>query len=62
MDSHLLELAIRACGGETALAKALDTDLPVIHWGRRAGVPRHMYEQIRAVAVERPPARPLPPR
>jgi hypothetical protein len=61
MDQHLLELAIRACGGEVALATALQTDLPVIDRWRRAGVPDEMAGMIRTVAVERPPAPPLPP-
>jgi hypothetical protein len=61
MDQHLLELAIRACGGEVALARALETDVPAIDWWRRAGVPDGMYNQIRSVAVDAPPAAPLPP-
>lgn len=61
MDRDLLELAIRACGGELALARALETDVPAIEWWRRAGVPDEMYYRIRAVAVDEPPARPLPP-
>jgi hypothetical protein len=61
MDQHLLELAIRACGGEVALARALQTDLPAIDWWRRDGVPADMAGRIRTVAVEAPPARPLPP-
>lgn len=61
VDQHLLELAIRACGGETALARALQTDVPAIDCWRRAGVPDEMYPRIRAVAVDRPPASPLPP-
>jgi hypothetical protein len=62
MDQHLLELAIRACGGELALARALETDIPAIDWWRRAGVPDEMYSRIRAVTVDEPPAPPLPPR
>jgi hypothetical protein len=61
MDQHLLELAIRACGGELALARALETDIPAIEWWRRAGVPDDMYSRIRAVTVDEPPAPPLPP-
>jgi hypothetical protein len=61
MDQHLLELAIRACGGELALARALETDIPAIEWWRRAGVPDDMYNRIRAVTVDQPPAPPLPP-
>lgn len=59
MDQHLLELAIRACGGVHALAAALNTDVPAIDSWRRAGVPDDMYDKIRAVAVDGPPARPL---
>jgi hypothetical protein len=62
MDQHLLELAIRACGGELALARALRTDIPVIEWWRQEGVPDEVAPRIRAVAVEAPPAPPLPPR
>ena len=61
MDQHLLELAIRACGGEVPLARALQTDLPAIDWWRRAGVPDDMAGRIRLVAVEARPAPPLPP-
>jgi hypothetical protein len=39
----------------------LQTDLPVIDRWRRAGVPDEMAGMIRTVAVERPPAPPLPP-
>jgi hypothetical protein len=62
MDQHLLELAIRACGGEVALARALQTDVPAIEWWRQAGVPSEMAGKIRSVAVDAPPASPLPPR
>jgi hypothetical protein len=62
MDTHLLELAIRACGGEIELARALETDVPAIDWWRHTGVPGDMYDRIRTVTVEMPPARPLPPR
>jgi hypothetical protein len=61
MDRDLLELAIRACGGERALARALETDVPAIDWWRRAGVPDEMYHRIRTVTVDAPPAPPLPP-
>jgi hypothetical protein len=61
MDQHLLELAIRACGGEAALATALQTDVPAIDYWRRSGVPDDMAGRIRTVAVEEPPAAPLPP-
>jgi hypothetical protein len=61
MDQHLLELVIRACGGEVALARALETDVPAIDWWRRSGVPADMYGQIRAVAVDAPPAAPILP-
>ena len=61
MDQHLLELAIRACGGERPLARALGTDVPAIEWWRRTGVPDEMYPRIRAVTIDRPPASPLPP-
>ena len=61
MDQHLLELAVRACGGELALARALQTDVPAIDWWRRAGVPDEMYNKIRAVTVDGPPAAPIPP-
>ncbi|HEY8527363.1 MAG TPA: hypothetical protein VIL48_20515 [Acidimicrobiales bacterium] len=61
MDRDLLELAIRACGGERALAQALETDVPAIDWWRRTGVPDEMYHRIRSVTLDGPPARPLPP-
>ena len=61
MDQQLLELAIRACGGEAALAGALRADVPAIEWWRRAGVPDDMAGRIRVLAVEAPPAPPLPP-
>jgi hypothetical protein len=61
MDQHLLELAIRACGGEMALAQALQTDVPAIDWWRRSGVPDEMYTRIRAITLDQPPAAPLPP-
>jgi hypothetical protein len=61
MDPHLLELAIRACGGELALARALQTDIPAIEWWRRAGVPDDMAGRIRSVAVEGRCGRPIPP-
>jgi hypothetical protein len=62
MDQHLLELAIRACGGELALARALQTDIPAIEWWRQAGVPDEMAPKIRSVAVEGRCGRPIPPR
>ena len=61
MDQHLLELAIRACGGEVALATALQTDVPAIDFWRSSGVPDELVGQIRTVTVEAPPAPPLPP-
>ena len=61
MDQHLLELAIRACGGELALARALHTDIPAIEWWRQVGVPDEMAGKIRSVAVEGRCGRPIPP-
>jgi hypothetical protein len=61
MDQHLLELAVRACGGEIALASALQTDVPAIDWWRRTGVPDEMYHEIRAVTIDAPPGPPIPP-
>lgn len=42
MDQNLLELAIRARGGELELAAALHHDVPAIDWWRRTGVPAEM--------------------
>src|ERR671914_32091 len=39
MDHDLLDLAIRARGGELELAAALHHDLPAIDWWRRTRVP-----------------------
>ncbi len=42
MDQDLLELAIRARGGELELAAAMHHDVPAIDWWRRKGVPEEM--------------------
>jgi hypothetical protein len=42
MDQDLLELAIRARGGELELAEAMHHDVPAIDWWRRTGVPEEM--------------------
>jgi hypothetical protein len=50
MDQHLLELAIRARGGELELAAALHHDIPAIDWWRRNGVPDEMRTLVGALA------------
>ena len=50
MDQHLLELAIRARGGELELAAALHHDIPAIDWWRRNGVPDEMRPLVGALA------------
>jgi hypothetical protein len=52
MDQDLLELAIRARGGELELAAALHHDLPAIDWWRRNGVPDEMRTLVGALARE----------
>jgi hypothetical protein len=52
MDQHLLELAIRARGGELELAAALHHDVPAIDWWRRNGVPDEMRTLVDALARE----------
>jgi hypothetical protein len=52
MDQHLLELAIRARGGELELAAALHHDVPAIDWWRRNGVPDEMRVLVGALAGE----------
>ena len=50
MDQDLLDLAIRARGGELELAAALHHDLPAIDWWRRTGVPDEMRTLVGALA------------
>jgi hypothetical protein len=52
MDQHLLELAIRARGGELELAAALHHDVPAIDWWRRNGVPDEMRTLVGVLAGE----------
>jgi hypothetical protein len=56
MDQDLLDLAIRARGGELELAAALHHDLPAIDWWRRNGVPDEMRTLVGALAGESAPA------
>ena len=56
MDQHLLDLAIRARGGELELAAALHHDIPAIDWWRRTGVPDEMRPLVGALAGEAVPA------
>ena len=50
MDQDLLDLAIRARGGELELAAALHHDIPAIDWWRRKGVPDEMRPLVDALA------------
>jgi hypothetical protein len=50
MDQDLLELAIRARGGELELALAMHHDVPAIDWWRRTGVPEDMRALVGALA------------
>jgi hypothetical protein len=50
MDQDLLELAIRARGGELELAAAMHHDVPAIDWWRRAGVPAEMRTLVGVLA------------
>jgi hypothetical protein len=50
MDQDLLELAIRARGGELELAAALHHDVPAIDWWRRTGLPDEMRTLVGAIA------------
>jgi hypothetical protein len=52
MDQDLLELAIRARGGELELAAALHHDVPAIDWWRRVGVPDEMLALVEDLAGE----------
>jgi hypothetical protein len=52
MDQDLLELAIRARGGELELAEALHHDVPAIDWWRRTGVPDEMRTLVGMLAGE----------
>jgi hypothetical protein len=54
MDQDLLELAIRARGGELELAAALHHDVPAIDWWRRTGVPVEMRSLVRNLAEPSP--------
>ncbi|HEX6417878.1 MAG TPA: hypothetical protein VFZ77_05260 [Acidimicrobiales bacterium] len=51
MDQDLLELAIRARGGELELAAAMHHDIPAIDWWRRAGVPDELRALVGALAT-----------
>jgi hypothetical protein len=53
MDQDLLDLAIRARGGELELAAALHHDVPAIDWWRRTGVPDEMRTLVGTLAGER---------
>lgn len=57
MDQDLLELAIRARGGELELAAALHHDMPAIEWWRRTGLPDEMRPLVGALAGEDGPDR-----
>lgn len=50
MDHDLLDLAIRARGGELELAAALHHDMPAIDWWRRTGLPDEMRPLVGALA------------
>ena len=50
MDQDLLDLAIRARGGELELAAALHHDIPAIDWWRRNGVPDELRGLVGALA------------
>jgi hypothetical protein len=52
MDQDLLDLAIRAHGGELELAAALNLDLPALDWWRRTGVPDEMRTLVGVLAGE----------
>jgi hypothetical protein len=52
MDQDLLDLAIRARGGELELAAALNLDVPALEWWRRTGVPEEMRTLVGALAGE----------
>jgi hypothetical protein len=52
MDQNLLELAIRARGGELELAAAMHHDVPAIDWWRRTGVPDEMRTLVGVLAGE----------
>jgi hypothetical protein len=52
MDQDLLDLAIRARGGQLELAAALHHDLPAIEWWRRTGLPDDMRPLVGAIADE----------
>jgi hypothetical protein len=52
MDQDLLDLAIRARGGQLELAAALHHDLPAIEWWRRTGLPDEMRPLVGAIADE----------
>jgi hypothetical protein len=50
MDQDLLDLAIRARGGELELAAALHHDIPAIDWWRRKGLPDELRSLVGALA------------
>jgi hypothetical protein len=52
MDQNLLELAIRARGGELELAAALHHDVPAIDWWRQTGVPDQWRTLLGVLAGE----------
>ena len=60
MDQDLLELAIRARGGELELAAALNLDLPALDWWRRTGVPDEMRLLVGSLARKEVPAESSP--
>jgi hypothetical protein len=51
MDQDLLDLAIRARGGELELAAALHHDIPAIDWWRRKGLPDELRSLVGALAA-----------
>lgn len=51
MDQDLLDLAIRARGGELELAAALHHDIPAIDWWRRNGLPDELRSLVGALAA-----------
>ena len=53
MDQDLLDLAIRARGGELELAAALHHDIPAIDWWRRKGLPAELRSLVGALAAAR---------
>jgi hypothetical protein len=54
MDQDLLDLAIRARGGELELAAALHHDPPVIDWWRQHGLPDEMRTLVGTLVGDPP--------